>query len=463
MLSSNLTRFRNISDKLRGGYWFLPMIMAVLAVLAAGLLLTIDRIYFSRSAVEVVPDTLLDTASFRHLATLVATSTLAFLGVLFSVILVPLSIAAGQLGPPVMRTFLRNTGTQVVLGLFIGNIFFSLTLLAAVPEWRPRPPALSSVILLLMFMASIAALLYFINEVAHSLQANTVITRLSTELEDDIRLEMSRAPATENDFEQLEKQRKEILENGTILRAQTEGYIRAIDYDGLLKLAVSYKTTLAMHFEPGDFIMRGDKLVCVPVASHVDEALVDQVNRQFLMGSYRTITQDIDFGLLALVSVAVRALSPAINDPFTANLCLQRLGAALSMIAERGEKTHHYRDKAGVVRLLGEPDTFEEHANMCFHQIRQYGRASTEVLITMLRTISRVAERTRTEAQRTVLRLHADLIDRQAHTGGLTEYDATRVRLQYEQTIEVIDRLSETKDEAGNRHAAKRAPKDDDL
>jgi uncharacterized membrane protein len=447
-LPTNLTRFRNLSDKLRGGYWFLPMIMAILAVAAAGVLLTIDRIYFSNSAVEVVPETLLDTASFRSLATLVASSTLAFLGVLFSVILVPLSIAANQLGPPVMRTFLRNTGTQIVLGLFIGNIFFSLTLLASVPEWRPRPPALSSLMLLMLFLLSIAALLYFINEVAHSLQANTVITRLAAELESDIRLEIPRKQSTENDYDTLEAQRKALLVTGHVLRAKQEGYIRAIDYDGLIKLAASYRTVMATAFQPGDFIMRGDKLVCVPASSRVDEALEAQVNRQFLLGDYRTITQDIDFGLLALVSVAVRALSPAINDPFTAMLCLQRLGAALAMIAERGENIHHFRDKEGVVRLLGEPDTFDKHTNLCFHQIRQYGQGSTEVLIAMLRVISRVAERTRSETQRNALRLHADLIDRQAHAGSLTEYDATRVRIQYERTIEVIDHHSKNhKDE----------------
>jgi uncharacterized membrane protein len=169
---------------------------------------------------------------------------------------------------------------------------------------------------------------------------------------------------------------------------------------------------------------------------------VDQVNHQFLLGEYRTITQDIDFGLLALVAVAVRALSPAINDPFTAVMCVQRLGAALALIAEHGENIHHLSDNKGTLRLLGEPDTFQEHADLCFHQIRQYGRTSAEVLIAMLRAMARVAERTTHEEQRNVLRLHADLIDRDARAGGLTDYDITRVRLQYDQTLAAMDALT---------------------
>lgn len=442
-LPMSATRFRDLSDRLRAGYWFLPMMMAIGAVAGALLLVNLDETYFGRRMLTLAPNSVLDTASFRDLANLVATSTLAFLGVLFSIILVPLSIAAGQLGPQVLRTFLRNTGTQAVLGLFIGNAFFSLTLMAAVPDNLPNPPALSSIALLLLFMASIAALVYFIHEVAQSLQANTVIMRLSAELEGDIRREMLPYQGSPADFAACEAQRKELLAHGLPIRAQREGFVRAIDFDGLVRLATAHRTTMATQFEPGDFIMRGDPLVHVPPATPVDEALIERVNRQFLMGEYRTITQDIDFGLISLVSVASRALSAAINDPFTAILCIQRLGAALAMIAERGEHSHHLRDAGGALRVLGEPDSFEEHVNLSFHPIRQYGRSTAEVLMTMLRIISRIAERTQSEEQRSALRLHADLIDRDARAGSLTEYDATRVRLEYDQTIAAIDRLSE--------------------
>jgi uncharacterized membrane protein len=435
----NRTRFRDLADRLRAGYWFLPMVMAVGAVAGALLVVSLDQTYFGQSLVQLTPSSVLDTASFRELAVLVATSTLAFIGVIFSIMLVPLSIAATQLGPPVLRTFMRNTGTQIVLGLFIGNTFFALTLLATVPEGAELPPALSSITLLGLFMTSVAALVYFINEVARSLQASTVIDRLSSELQGDIERELPVRPQREPDFAACEALRADILVNGVTIRAQKEGYIRAIDYSSLIRIAIQASTTVAMRFEPGDFVMRGDALACVPTGTPVDGALVDQVNRQFLMGNYRTITQDIDFGLVALVAVAVRALSPAINDPFTAVMCVQRLGAALAMIAERGENFHHYRDAGGILRLLGEPDTFEEHADLCFHSVRQYGRGSAEVLVAMLRAVARVAERTGHEDQRNILRLHADLIDRDARAGSLTEYDITRVRVQYDHTIAVLD------------------------
>lgn len=169
-------------------------------------------------------------------------------------------------------------------------------------------------------------------------------------------------------------------------------------------------------------------------------ALEDKVRRQFLMGEYRTITQDIDFGLLTLVAVAVRTLSAAINDPYTAIMCVQRLGAALAMIAERGENLHHLRDADGVLRLLGEPDTFQEHVDLCFHEIRHYGRSSAEVLMALLRILERIGERTRSEDQRKALRLHAEWIDREAALGGLSPDDLVRVHLEYDRTIAALRR-----------------------
>lgn len=456
----NRTRIRDLADRLRAGYWFLPMIMAVLAVAGALIVVSLDQTYFGQNLLQLTPNSVLDTAGFRNLATLVATSTLAFIGVIFSIMLVPLSIATTQLGPPVLRTFMRNTGTQLVLGLYIANTFFALTLLAAVPENADHPPAISSVTLLGIFMLSVGALVYFINEVARSLQASTVINRLSRELQGDIERELPLRPERTDAFAQCEALRADILAHGITIRAQREGYIRSIDYRGLLRLAANANTVIALQFEPGDFVMRGDALVAVRPATPVDGAFVDQVNHQFLLGEYRTITQDIDFGLLALVAVAVRALSPAINDPFTAVMCVQRLGAALALIAEHGENIHHLSDSKGTLRLLGEPDTFQEHADLCFHQIRQYGRSSAEVLIAMLRAMARVAERTTREEQRNVLRLHADLIDRDARAGGLTDYDITRVRLQYDQTLAAMDALTA---HGQPESRAARAPATDDL
>ena len=441
-LPSNTTRFRDLADRLRSGYWFLPMLMAVGGMAGALVATAIDSTYFGQSLVWLTPNAALDTASFRNLAQLIATASLAFLGVLFSIMLVPLSIAATQLGPPVLRTFMRNTGTQLVLGLFIGNTVFALTLLAVVPEWTALPPSLSAALMFVLFLFSIAVLVYFIHEIARSLQASTVIGRLSDELQGDIGRELRHRPARGPDPAGAETQRATIMATGIPIPSRQEGYIRAIDFEGLLQLAEAYHTTLALRFEPGDFVMNRDALVYAAAATPVDEALADGVNRQFLLGEYRTITQDVEFGLLALVSVAVRALSPAINDPFTAIMCVQRLGAALALIAECDEPTHHFFDAQGMARVLGEPDHFHEYADLCFHQIRQYGRGSTEVLIALLVAIGRVAAHVDSEEHRMVLRLHADLIDHDARAGGLTEYDATRVRVQYDHTMAEMDRLS---------------------
>jgi uncharacterized membrane protein len=162
------------------------------------------------------------------------------------------------------------------------------------------------------------------------------------------------------------------------------------------------------------------------------------VNHTWLLGEYRTMVQDIEFGITSLVSVALMALSPAINNAFTAMLCLDRLAAALSALAGRHPPSPYYYGHAGHLRLVAEATTFDRLTDIAFHQIRQYGCRDSEVLRHMLTAIARIAPYARTDQQRAALARHAALVEHAARLSLPEVQDQERVHQSYEMALQAI-------------------------
>ncbi|MEP7187560.1 MAG: DUF2254 family protein, partial [Roseiflexaceae bacterium] len=158
----------------------------------------------------------------------------------------------------------------------------------------------------------------------------------------------------------------------------------------------------------------------------------DRINSAFVLGRQRTLVQDIEFGINELVEVALRALSPAINDPFTAITCIDWLGSALCQLCARTLPPPTQCDAAGRLRLLVEPLTFARLADAAFNQIREYGRTSTAVTLHLLDVIAVVAACTRTASQRAALLRHAQLIEQGSHNGIAEESGRRSVAARFQ-------------------------------
>jgi uncharacterized membrane protein len=188
-------------------------------------------------------------------------------------------------------------------------------------------------------------LLYFFHHVADSLQAASVIRLVSEELEEVIKQEYSFHPAT-FDAKQIEvsELRQKLLNEGEGVESTGEGYVRAIDYNKLIDIATKQKIVLNIKCLPGDFVNRGDELLTI-WPGQGDKQMISTINHAYMLGRNRTLLQDTEYGLTLIVIIAVRALSSAINDPYTPRLCLDRLGAALGMLAERATPQSYYLDR----------------------------------------------------------------------------------------------------------------------
>ncbi|HVS10099.1 MAG TPA: DUF2254 domain-containing protein [Planctomycetota bacterium] len=440
-----LRSIRHSWEALRTSFWFLPALMA----LGAGVL--------AFSAVRLdgaVPDGWADgmgwlytggPAGARQLLATVASSMITVAGVVFSMTVVALSMASSQFGPRLLRNFMRDKGNQFVLGTFISTFLYCLLVLRSVRDLDARHfvPHVSVTIAVLLALASLGVLIYFIHHVAVSMQAPQVIANVSEELHASIDAlfpeELGQGADRAND-RPGEAAAAEILgRDAHAVASRAEGYVQHVDEERLVAIATKRELVLRLELRTGRFVVRGHPLVLVRGGDPGGE-VVDEIRDCFVFGAQPTPTQDVEFTVNQLVEVAVRALSPGINDPFTAMTCVDRLGAALCRLAGREFPSPWLRDGDGRLRVIADPPDFAEIADAAFRQIREHGRRSSAVLARMLETIAVVLAHARREDDRDALLRQAGHIEQVA--AQLPVMDRELVEARYREVLDVASHMA---------------------
>ena len=423
-------------DRLRSSFWFVPGAMACLAVTLAYSAVALDeagsddwasRLGWSYSGGAEGASLLLGT---------VAGSMIAIAGTVFSMTLVALSLASSQLGPRLLRNFMRDTANQVVLGTFVATFVYCLLVLRTIrrADEVAFVPHLSVSIGVLLAMVSIGVLIYFIHHVSVSIQADEVVARVGKELENGIdRLypghlgspgEVALPPAFA-----LEAQP---------VGAAADGYLQMIDADALIEIACQEDLVLRLERRPGHYLVQDQALVMVWPGNRVTKVLRDKINAAFVLGNHRTASQDVEFSVDQLVEIAVRALSAGINDPFTAIVCVDRLGSALSRLARRDMPSAQQFDRQGGLRLVAPGSSFDGIVDSAFNQIRQNSRSIPAVAIRMLDVIAQIAGHVQRTQDAVCLQRHADMIIRGAREEVPEASDLAAIEGRFLQTSRTL-------------------------
>jgi uncharacterized membrane protein len=436
------TQFKIILDRLNSSYWFRPLGMSIVAVAVAGALYYLDqsipnsiqygRWFLLKGNVE-------QTRSFL---TLIVTTLLGVIGIVFSMTLVVLTMAASQFGSFLMRTFMRDSSTQWVLAMYCATITYCITVLLLLPSnaGEEMVPLISGTFAMLLLVGSLVMLIYFFNHVASSFQAARVVAVVGKELAATVEIELGTTQtAPEEGGEIVESLRRSIRLEGTPVASLGSGYITGFDYDGLARIGSRQGLVFLVTRMPGDFVIAGEQLLLAWPPDKVGEAkLSSEVEPMCMLGENRTMVQDPLFGIGQLSVIASRALSPAINDPVTATMCIDRLGEALGKVAAHRERMVYRYDDKKQLRVIAESYNFDLLAGSAFNLIRQYGRGTAEVLLRMLAAIQSIALFCCTDAQRQVLLMHARLIEAESRAGLPSEYDRERVRRSFEKTVQSV-------------------------
>lgn len=427
-------------ERLRASFWFVPALMIAIATASA---LAAIRVDHGSSGTWLHETGLIYAGDPEGAGTVlgaIAGSMATIAGVVFSLTLVALSLAASQYGPRLLRNFMRDTTNQFVLGIFISTFVFSLLVLRSIRHDTSDAfvPHLSVTLAVLLAVASLFVLIYFVHHVAVSIQADELVAGVGRELEAAIdrlfpaRLgeggEQPPATALPEGFER----------DARSIPAPRDGYVELIESDALLALACEHDLVLRIERPPGDYAVSGSPLVRAWPGERVGDELAARIAGQFVLGTQRTPAQDAEHAVHQIVEVALRALSPGMNDPFTALVCIDRLGSALCQLAgrEMPAATRHGPDER--LRVVAEPVDFARIADAALTQIRQSAGTSSVVLARLLETIGRVAQRVqRTEDARS-LRAHAERIARCA--AAISEQaDRRAVEARYQEAMRVLE------------------------
>lgn len=413
-------------DRIRSSFWFLPAVMAGGAMVLAFATVALDTPVTDWLTLNWGLTFTGGAEGASSLLGAIAGSMITIAGVVFSMTLVALSLASSQLGPRLLRSFMRDTKTQMVLGTFVATFLYCLLVLRTIrrAEEILFVPHLSVALGVLLAVVSVGVLIYFIHHVSVSIQANEVVARVGMELIEEIERLFPesigrgapRIPTEPPDADFLNSFDREARPIGSA----GDGYLQFVDGDALMALAMQEDFVIRLERRPGHYVVATRPLALVWPGNRVTDQLVDRVNAAFALGNQRTSGQDIEFAVNQLVEIAVRALSPGVNDPFTAMTCVDHLGSALCRLAERDMPSPYRHDTQDQLRLITPVFTFPDVTDAAFNQIRQYGRSSTAVTIRLLETIAEVAGSVHWPEDRAALLRHARMIARGAG-GGLPE------------------------------------------
>lgn len=442
-------RFVKLWDILRTSYWFVPSLMCVGAVVLAFVMVAVDQRLGAEGIIKEIGWIYAGgPQGARSLVSMVAGSMITVAGTTFSIIIVALTLASSQFGPRLLRNFMRDTGNQLVLGTFLATFLYCLFLLRTVrgEENTRFVPQISVTVAVALAVVSLGVLIYFIHHAARSIQAPLIVANVGHELQESIdelfpqRLGREAAPA---EREELPPQ----FENSArAVPSRHNGYVQALDADALLELATERDLVLRLRCRPGDWTVWGGELAEAWPPDRVDDELLERVRDTYVFGAERTQTQDVEFAARQLEEIAVRALSPGINDPFTAMNCLDWLGAGLARMTREPIPGDYRHDAAGKLRVVARSPTFAGMADVAFNAIRQNSRGNVMVTLRLLETIAAVMPHTRSDEDRAVLLRHAEMVRRGGEEAIPEPQDRLDVEGRFQGVLRALSAAEETPD-----------------
>ena len=355
--------------------WALPIILVIaaigLAVLAA--ILPIEPRanpvwwLYSGSA----------TAAAGFLANLL-TAMITMTTLAISITMVVLTLAAQSLGPRLIQIFMADTRTKLVLGLYFGTVVYLLIVLRSVVGDTETVPNLAVTLGAALVLASVVVLLFFVHHLASSIVADTIIDRVGATLDGWI---AEAFPVEDNDASAANEAKTTPDVKGRSFAIKDTGYIQAIAHDDVVAAAREADAVVRFAVRPGHFVLRDDIVGWVTPATALDDDFCETILGTFFSGDGRTPVQDIEYPIRQLVEIALRALSPGINDPYTASAVIDRLAGSIAAIMARGAQRTCWHDEDDVLRLVVPSAQFDGILDAAFNEIRQAGASQPAVLI----------------------------------------------------------------------------------
>jgi len=376
---------RAIAYGLRGGFLIRPFVIAVVLGAAGAALSSLEEQVPALGG--WVPFLLFpsrqDPVVAQQILSVIATSIMTVVSIVFAILLMTLTLASTQFSPRILISFVRDKNMQWTLGVFLGTFCYCMaTLPAARSLPTPFVPVLTVTGAMLLALVAVGWLVFFIHHISQSISVNNIVDRIARETEEVIdelmpaprRFEMTGQPLPPN-------------ETATPILSERSGYIRFVDIARLLDLAKAWRIRIRVERRVGQFIPAGVPLMLVSREDRLDPLRIAELLGAFDIGPTRTLQQDVEFGVIMIVDIALRAISPAVNDPSTAISCIDQLSRVLIRWLGRAPPDTMLYDPPHVARVMVPWIGVDGMFDTAFEQIRHYAASDLAVSLRLLRAI----------------------------------------------------------------------------
>lgn len=435
-----MSALRRLSER----FWFIPTLLCLGASVLAEVLVAVDETVDDTSVPAWVRVFLyrVGESGSRDILGAIATSSLAVAGTTFSITIAVLALTSSTYGPRLVRNFMADRGNQVVLGVYVATFLYSLLVLRSIrvpgdpgdQEAEVFVPHLAVNGAVLLALANVAVLVYFIHHISDSIQVATLARRVRGDLTATVDRLYPADLGDEPDPGAEAQLPTTWL--GRPITADASGYVLAVRQEHLVEAAVEHDVVVALQVRPGQYVLPGTVVALTHPATADGDGLADAVRASLAVGESRTPHQDVAFAVQQLTEMAVRALSPGTNDPYTAINALDDLSAGLTMLAARDLPSPVRSDAEGKARVHAPGLGTVEVVRPVVDAMRWYAASAPSVMHTTLDLLERVGSATRSAAVRAELARQVDLLQdafdgaqhRPEDTDRFTEH-AARVRV----------------------------------
>ena len=382
---------RQVAYNLRGGFLVRPLIITLTLGFVGALLSFVEEVVPGVS--DFVPPVLFPSRSDPQVAQVIlggiAASIMTVVSIVFAILLMTLTLASMQFSPRIIVSFSRDRVTQWTLGIFLGTFSYCM---AALPAARSHPHPFAPVVAvmgaMLLALTCVGWLLFFIHHISHAISVSHIVDRIASETESIID-DLMRWPHRPDRAEVDDPRRGYTWD--TTLASPVSGYIRFLDMQRLVAVAKTHHVKVDVLRRIGHFVPAGVPLMKLAKGDRMPPEGSEELRGAFDIGPARTLQQDVEFGVLQIVDIALKAISPAVNDPTTAIGSVDQLCRILIRFASREAPESILYDPPGVFRVHVPWIRFESLLDSAFEQIRRYSRSDVAVSLRLLRALTDIA------------------------------------------------------------------------
>jgi uncharacterized membrane protein len=440
-----MSGFRLTSSSHNVNLWIVPLKMSLAAVGLFAITITPDML--AAYHVIHIPDWFtmggIDDARAILSAMLGCVSTV--LALIFSVALLVLSMVANLFGPRLLYRFVQDWVTQACIGLFMGAFIyvFLVFLVTHKDEHTSFIPQVSLITSWVLVLSAFGFLVFYSHRVAVLIQNPDAIGRIVDDLRRAVELtaSYSKSGPILQQLDATEAEAHRIISDSAAMLSPTSGYLQEIQHQALVGAAAKAGALISVPFRPGQFVLQGETLASISPASKL-ASLTPLVSRSITMGRHRVLSQDLEFGVAQIVEIAIRALSPAINDTFTGIASVDLLGEALTILTEAPQSSGNWFDTNGKLRLQLRPLLLPRLVKQAFDQIRQAAADNPAVLIRLLSTVERLAPRLQGAENHRALVEQAAAVWETANTRPLVKMDREDIEAAWQKARTALASLA---------------------